>query len=247
MGSVVQHARRLKRHVGHLFDPRLNRFASDTYSENGEDGVIRELFHRMRVQGGWIVEFGAWDGMLGSNTFRLIEESEQFRAVYIEGDASRYQDLVKTANRVNGRIIPINAYVQSTGAGSLSAILSSTPIPLEFELLSIDVDSTDYFIWKELEGYKPKLVIIEINSSIPSGVEYFHGQGEKSGSSFLSTLKLGLEKGYTLVCHTGNMFFVRNDLVPRIHLQGFYLEHPERLFTANWLPRNRVGDFDGSR
>lgn len=237
MGSVMKHGRRLKQKVVQLFDPRLNRFASDKYSENGEDGVIRELFHRMGVDGGWIVEFGAWDGMVGSNTFKLIEESDQFRAVYIEGDPGRYQDLVKTANRVNERIIPICAYIQSTGPGSLYCNLSSTPVPLEFELLSIDVDGPDYFIWKDLEGYKPKLVIIEINSSIPPNVEYLHGQGEKPGSSFLSTLKLGLGKGYTLVCHTGNMFFVRNDLIPYIHLQDFYLKHPERLFARNWLPR----------
>lgn len=240
MFSVMQHGRRLGRKVAQLLDPRLNRFARDTYSQNGEDGVIRELFHRLGIDSGWIVEFGAWDGKLGSNTFRLIDESERFRAVYIEGDATRYQDLIRGANGVNGRIIPVCAYIQPTGAESLSAILSRTPVPLEFELLSIDVDSTDYFIWKHFEGYQPKLVVIEINSSIPPDVEYLHGHGQKPGSSFLSTLKLGHEKGYTLVCHTGNMFFVRNDLIPQLHLQDSYLEHPERLFVRRWLPRKSL-------
>lgn len=235
MNSLMQYGRSFGRKVAQIFDTRLNRFGRNKYSENGEDGIVLELFRRLGIDRGWIVEFGAWDGKVASNTFRLIEESDQFRAVYIECDATRYQDLMATANEVNGRILPVCAFVQSTGPESLSAILSRTPVPPEFELLSIDVDSIDYFIWMHLDDYRPKLVIIEINSSILPDVEYLHGDGEKPGSSFLSTLKLGHQKGYTLVCHTGNMFFVRNDLMPRLRIQKAYLEDPARLFRRSWI------------
>ena len=44
--------------------------------------------------------------------------------------------------------------------------MSDTEIPINFDILSIDVDSYDYQIWKSVEKYKPKIVIIEINSSV---------------------------------------------------------------------------------
>ena len=47
-----------------------------------------------------------------------------------------------------------------------------------FEILSIDVDGIDYFIWKDFleEGkYKPKIVVIEFNPTIPNHVIYIQG------------------------------------------------------------------------
>jgi len=60
-------------------------------------------------------------------------------------------------------------------------------------------------------------VIIEINSSLPAENKQTHDlSSNKHGSSFEATLELGNKKGYTLVHHKGNMFFVRNDLLKKI-------------------------------
>ena len=160
--------------------------------------------------------------------------NDQFCAVYIEGDMDKYKALVREAKRFNDRIISINAYVQSSNDNSLENILNRTPIPNDFELLSIDVDGQDYQIWEKFEGYRPKVVIIEINSSILPHIEQIHGP-KGQGSSFRSMLLLGIRKGYTCVCHTGNMFFIRNDLVSKLHLKDRYLKKPELLFLTKWL------------
>jgi hypothetical protein len=227
----------LKKRIRLFLDPRLNRYSRNIYSQNGEDGIIQEILHRLQIAGGWVVEFGAWDGITYSNTFRLIQSNgNHFRAVYIEGDRYRFTELQRTAEtKAKGRIIPICAFIQQSGSDCLDTILSHTPVPIDFELLSIDVDGMDYYIWESFKQYYPKIVVIEINSSFPSDIEYLHGHGEKPGSSFLSMLKLAQKKGYTLVCHTGNMIFVRNDLVPKVLLQSEYLHHPENLFVTNWL------------
>lgn len=44
------------------------------------------------------MEFGAWDGKHLSNTFALVEQGA--RAVYIEGDEGRFQDLLETAKNI---------------------------------------------------------------------------------------------------------------------------------------------------
>jgi hypothetical protein len=109
-------------------------------------------------------------------------------------------------------IHPIHARVEPEGDSRLDAILSSTNIPHEFEVLSIDIDSCDYQVWKSVVEYSPKIVVIEINSTIsPINSTHIHGDANE-GTAFLPMLTLGQEKGYTLICHTGNLVFLRNDL-----------------------------------
>jgi hypothetical protein len=85
-----------------------------------------------------------------------------------------------------------------------------------------------------MENYNPKIVIIEINSSIPVGILSRHNS-KISGNSFTSTLIVGSKKNYTLVCHTGNLIFIRNELVKNIQLSQEFLDNPEKLFITNWL------------
>ena len=49
-------------------------------------------------------------------------------------------------------------------------LLEKTNLPKDFEILSIDIDSYDLEVWESLVFYKPKIVIIEINSSYPPGI-----------------------------------------------------------------------------
>ena len=54
-------------------------------------------------------------------------------------------------------------------------------------------------------------------------------------SSFSSTIKVAEDKGYMLVCHTGNLIFLREDLVQMIGLDNRSIHFPETLFLNNWL------------
>ena len=215
-------------------DRPLHEFKYNVHSQNGEDGVVEEMFLRLKIHDGWLVEFGAWDGRHLSNTFRLIERSGNFRAVYIEGDEERYRQLECTAKAFKDRIVPIREFVQPEGDRSLKNLLESARVPYDFELLSVDVDGIDYQIWAGLTGYAPKVVIVEINSSIPPNTEQIHGAAAQ-GSSFRSMLNLGRVKGYACVCHIGNMFFVRNDLLPQVRMREAFLLKPESLFSRSWL------------
>ena len=195
----------------------LMKFGFNIYSQNGEDGVIKELLSRLKIENGWVCEFGAWDGKEFSNTFCLIEKG--FNGVYIEGDTTKYNDLLKTVEEYRN-IIPINAFVDyKDNENSLDNLLKNTDIPYDFDILSIDVDSFDYQIWKSFVNYKPKIVIIEINSGINTDVEdYIHTPGVYQGTSFRPMFNLGLEKGYKFILHTGNMFFIRNDLFDKLNI-----------------------------
>lgn len=114
----------------------------------------------------------------------------------------------------------------------MNTILEKTNIPLDFDVLSIDIDSYDYQVWKSLHTYKPKIVIIEINSSARVDNElHIHEHGKYQGTGFKPTLDLGVEKGYTFVLHTGNMFFVRDDLFDKLNI---HYTNPLENFRTNW-------------
>ena len=217
----------------------FNKFSKNKYSENGEDGIIAEILERLELniaKNLWCAEFGAWNGVLSSNTFALVEKG--WYAVYVEGNSKRYQDLRKTAKKYS-KIIPIEAFVEkhSNEPNSLDNILAKTNIPKDFNLLSIDIDSYDCEVWESLSNYQPKVVIIEINSSIPPGIIWWHTD-KTPGNTFTATLNVGKKKGYELVCHTGNLIFVRNDLISKLNFPEKYINYPEKLFINHWLPDN---------
>lgn len=213
--------------------PLLN-FRSNKYSQNGEDGIVAELLKRLELdQPGWVCEFGAWDGKHLSNTFALVERG--WNAVYIEGDSEKVKDLQDTAKKFPN-IIPIEKYIPREGG--LDNILNDTPIPCDFTLLSIDIDSYDLDIWEGLKKYRPLIVIIEINSSIEPGIMHRHTEIQ-AGNSFSSTIDVAIKKGYTAVCHTGNMIFVRDDCFDRLQLPADLKSSPEILFLDSWVPDSR--------
>jgi hypothetical protein len=212
--------------------PTLDKYRKNIYSQNGEDGVIEELCHRLNFSSGSFVEFGAWDGIYLSNTYNLLRNG--WKGVYIEGHKDKYSQLVSNLASFQSAIVPINAYVEPVGENSLDNLLSKTFLKTDFELLSIDIDSWDWYIWKSLINYQPIIVVIEINSSIPVGIYQTHRDERIQGSSFTSTIDLAAKKGYTLVCHTGNLIFVRNEFVVKLNLPLEELLFPEILFNYGW-------------
>lgn len=211
-------------------------YLKNVHSQNGEDGIIAEILFRLGIREGWVAEVGAWDGKHLSNTYRLVEQGG-FRAVYIEGDPGKFEDLRKTAaEHPPGTIVAVNSMLSAT-EDTFGAILKKHSS--DYVLVSIDIDSFDYAVWENL-ALRPAIVVIEINSD-ELDFRKCTGPDDPPGTSFLSMLELGERKGYRFVCHTGNTIFVREDLFPRLRLA--LPASPWALFKTNWLDgsqRNRL-------
>jgi len=210
-------------------------YRTNIHSQNGEDGVLNEIINRLGAMipvQGTCVEFGAWDGKIFSNTFSLVEKG--WSAVYIEENEVRYDDLIQTSKRYP-KIIPICAKVdhKKFSTNSLDNILKKTPLQKNFDILSIDIDSYDLEVWESMQNYEPKIVIIEINSAHRVGLKRRHSE-HNDGNSFTSTLEVALEKNYNLVCHTGNLIFVREDLISKLNIPQVYLDYPYFLYNPKW-------------
>ena len=202
-------------------------------SQNGEDGILREMLKRLNITSGYVCEFGAWDGVHLSNTFDLIQRG--FKSVLIEGDENKFKDLLKLCADYP-TITPICAFVDHTpgSENSLDNLLKKTDIPYDFDVLSIDIDSFDYQVWDSFKNYMPKIVVIEINSSIDFSVpDHIHTPGVFEGTSFLPMMELAKRKGYELVVHTGNLILIRRDLYPILGLDEESVPNPRKLMLKN--------------
>lgn len=189
---------------------------SNIYSQSGEDGIIQQflsLISDSHSLSKWCVEFGAWDGKFLSNTFNLIENFS-YKGIYIEGSEKRFLDLKK--NMETFEVICLNKYIGLDAHNSLDYILSNTPIPTDFDILSIDIDGCDFHILESIKKYRPKIIIVEYNPTIPNDV-YFVQQADFSvnhGASALAIQKLAKSKDYTVVAMTEtNLILLENKYI----------------------------------
>lgn len=203
----------------------LLQFKKDVHSQFGEDGILEKIFEVLSISKGWCVEFGAWDGVQMSNTCNLIK-NKNWSAVLIEGSAKKFPDL-KSNYALRKDVFALNRMVGFDSPHLLDNILSTTPIPLDFELLSIDIDGNDYHIFDSVNTYHPKVVVIEFNPSFPNQIEFFQNKDSavNHGSSLNSITKLAKQKGYELICVTDvNGIYIDKSLYPLFEIKDNSLD-----------------------
>lgn len=203
----------------------IHRHELKVYSQHGEDGVLAYLFSKIGLTNGRFIEFGiedgtqcntaclslhfGWQGLLLEGDPNLARRAGSFYAKRLGSDATnvRVENAFITAENVN-EIFQQNGY-----SG-------------EIDLLSIDIDGNDYWVWKAVETVSPRVVCIEYNSvfgptrsvTIPYDPAFErrkkHEGGLYYGASLAALTKLAKQRGYILVgceSHGVNAFFVRRD------------------------------------
>lgn len=201
----------------------LNSFKQDIiYSQNGEEGIILECCKRMHLgNNGVAVEIGGNDGRFCSNTALLAERG--WFVKFVESDFNLWR---KSTENWQGHP-NVSSHCSHVDKYNISAFVNN-----DCDLVSLDTDGSDYHLFGAITA-KPKIVIAEIDSSIPPPSEAFNKDG---GASYTSMLKLAIAKGYFLLCHTGNMVFVLNEYrkdFPEIVGDG--LTNSEEYFNRAWL------------
>lgn len=185
----------------------LNRYEKRLYSQNGEDGILEAILTRLGTTNRYFVEFGAGNGK-ECNTARLTRDNWTGL-------------LMDICDGTSPAGLPI--YGAFVTAENVETVFTRHQVPQGFDLLSIDIDGNDYWVWKAIHSYAPRIVIIEYNASVPperamtiayeptfrwGGTDYF-------GASLRALKELGESKGYKLLAcdNSGtNAFFVQEDL-----------------------------------
>jgi hypothetical protein len=195
----------------------VSAFELRAFSQNGEDGLLAEILRRIGAPGRHFVEFGVESGREGNCVY--LADVAGWAGLFMEADEEMYRGLADKY-AAQPAIRTIRAEVKAT---NIERLFAEAEVPAEPDVISIDVDGQDYWLWQGIESYRPRLLVIEYNSSLDprarlvqpdepghtwNGTEYY-------GASLGALESLGAEKGYRLV-HTDlcgvNAFFVRSDL-----------------------------------
>ena len=204
----------------------INEFEGKIYSQNGEDGIINAIFSKIGLTNKFFVEFGVENGT-ECNT-RYLREKKEWTGLMMDGHENP----------------PANIQMEFITAENIQHLFEKYNVPKKFDLLSIDLDFNDLWVWNAIKEYEPRVVIIEYNSTIPfneSKVVEYDSQRVWDGSNYFGAslaamIQLSTTKGYTLVgCDNRgiNAFFVADNLIN----DHFDQPKPEQLYRSpTWGP-----------
>lgn len=199
----------------------LSVFERKVFSQQGEDGVILKLVELLGIKNGYYVEFGVESGH-ECNT-RLLREQHGWQGLMMDGRFHNPQ---------------INLQKEIVTAENINQLFHKHGVPDDFDLLSIDIDYNDFYVWKAITT-RPKIVIIEYN--VVHGFDQdkivlydpkgWWDHSDYYGASMLALYKLGRSKGYSLVYaeRVGvNLFFIRDDLIGDLKFKN--INNPAKLY-----------------
>jgi hypothetical protein len=220
----------LEHHPRYAESRRLHRFAFQVNSEDGEDGIINEIFRRIGTSNRVFAEIGVGDGIENNTAFLL---SQGWKGFWIDGNDAFLQTINEHKALQDGCLVPSVSFVEKE---NIVALFEQIGIPKDFDLLSIDIDQNTFYIWEALHKYLPRVVVVEYNSAIPPDIDWKVQYVAKStwdgtqnfGASLKAFEKLGIQLGYSLVgCDFNgvNAFFIRNDLVANKFADPFTAEN----------------------
>jgi hypothetical protein len=207
--------------------PSLSDVEFRCYSQNGEDGILLYLFSLLGTEHRRSVEICAGSG-LECNTANLII-NHGWQGLLVDGDAAQIaKGKAFYAQCPTTRISPPTLVSSWITVESVGALLAEHHYGWDIDLLSLDLDGNDYWIWQALPELRPRVVVLEFNAllgpleslSQPYDPKFQLDLSKppyKCGASLTAFTRLAVSRGYRLVGVQSlgfNAFFARDDLAP---------------------------------
>jgi hypothetical protein len=213
------------------------------FCDADEDGILLFLLSVVGSGRKQLVELGSASPDASNSTNLLLHHGWTGLLVDADEQSVAYTRL---AYKRLGIIPPtiIGAWIT---AENVNGILREHGPTGEIDLLSIDIDGNDYWVWRAIDAINPRVVCIEYQDiigperaiTIPYDphfsldcYEVNATQNNYVGASLRAMVKLGASKGYRLVAtnrYGFNAFFLRDDLaadlIPTISVEDGF-PHP---------------------
>lgn len=190
------------------------------FSKHGGDGILAYIFSKIGTTNRTFVEMGVEDGR-ECNTANL---SLNFGWKGLMIDAN--DEWIRSAKnffeeRLGDRADNVKLTACFITAENINQLIASNGHKGEVDVLSIDIDGNDFWVWRAINIINPRVVVIEYNASfghrsltVKYNPEHRYNRPLYFGASLVALSKLAKEKGYILVacdCHGHDAFFIRKD------------------------------------
>lgn len=182
-------------------------------SQNGEDGVLAALFEEIGTTNRRLVEFGCGDAVQ-CNSAHLL--------------ANGWTGLLMDPFAEN-RNPHVEVQQELVTAENVQALFDHHGVPATFDLLSVDIDGNDLWVWDRITS-RARVVVVEYNALVSPHLsrtvaydpDFRWDSTDHFGASLRALAGLGRTKGYTLVhCERRgvNAFFVADECLPEGHVR----------------------------
>jgi hypothetical protein len=186
----------------------INETGFRNFSQFEEDGLILYVLAVIGIKHRTFVDIGSANGV-NSNCANLAINFG-FHGLFIDGNKENIQQgRAFYAHHPDTSLFPpifVNSFVQKE---NINQIIEENDFKEEIDVLSIDIDGNDYWIWEALEIIRPRVVIIETHielgeDSIVVPYDKNHSYPNEDnpdyfGASGRAMCNLAKRKGYRLV------------------------------------------------
>lgn len=235
--------------------PTLAETGFRVFSQFEEDGLLLFLATTLGLTRHTFVDVGAADG-INSNCANLAL-NHGWTGLFIDGAAENVERGREFyAKHASTWLYPPTFVQAMVRRENINEVIRNAGFEGEVDVLSVDIDGNDYWVWDAIDCISPNVVIIETHIEfglqpivVPYDADYvFPGQHEQyHGASPVAMAKLADKKGYRLVGanrYGFNTIYVKRglgeELVPEVSVESI-LHHPrtaerQRLFDeiSDW-------------
>jgi hypothetical protein len=212
----------------HLPEPHseINTHEYKIFSQNGEDGILVWLLSKIGSGSKTFVEFGSGSGR--ECTAANLVLTFGWRGLMMDGSERN----VASARSFFKYLMPWSEYEKLeikkafVTRENINTLITESSVGTKVDLLSIDIDGNDFWIWEAIDSIDPRIVVIEYNATfgktksvtVPYKPDFDvyaeHPLGLYHGASLPALVTLGKRKGYSFVgCDSFgvNAFFVKDE------------------------------------
>lgn len=236
--------------------PALNDTGFRVFSQYEEDGKLLYILALIGMRNKTFVEIGSDDG-INSNCANLALNFG-YGGLFLDGNPKS----IKRGRRFYSKyphpwMYPPKFTCSKVTAENINDLVIEAGLSGDIDVLSIDIDGNDYWVWKALDQVSPNIVIIEThvefglrNIVVPYDPNYsFPGKHPVyHGASPIAMVNLAIQKGYRLVGANDlgfNFIFVKNGLaekeLPAVEVESV-LTHPS--VKESWKRFEPIKDWE---
>lgn len=202
------------------------------YSQSGEDGILLYIFALVGTSNRQVVEVCAGNGRECNSANLILNHG--WAGLLFDGDANNIavaREFFST--HPNMWLGPQPAVKQAwITVENINSLITDHGISGEIDLLSLDLDGIDLWVWQAITAVNPRVVVLEIQAawlaevsvSSPYSPDFvgtwtlLNGSGipiQYGGASLQAFVKIGRQKGYRLIGGNRlnhNVVFMREDV-----------------------------------